>query len=113
MSHTWKTDTALLTATEEVELAKVIEAGRDAEARLDDGAERPGDGKLVRDGLRARKRFLESNVRLVLSVASKMKVPAHVDRQDVIQDGMLGLERAVTKFDWRRGYKFSTYATWW
>ena len=105
--------TALLSPTEEIELAQAIEAGNTARERIDAGAARVEDEALVEAGERARRRFIESNVRLVLSVASKTTAPNHVDRQDVIQDGMLGLERAVGKFDWRRGYKFSTYATWW
>ena len=52
-------------------------------------------------------------MRLVQSIANRFSVPVHLDREDIVQDGMLGLEKAVEKFDWRRGYKFSTYATWW
>ena len=113
MSYAQTPNAALLTASEEVELAKAIEAGSEAQDRIGQGEQRHGDDELVAEGLRARERFIEANVRLVLSVASKMKAPTHVDRQDVVQDGMLGLDRAVSKFDWRRGYKFSTYATWW
>ena len=50
---------------------------------------------------------------LVQSIANKFNVPMHLDRDDLVQDGMIGLDKAVEKFDWRRGYKFSTYATWW
>ena len=52
-------------------------------------------------------------MRLVQSIANRFSVPVHLDREDIVQDGMLGLEKAVEKFDWRRGYKFPTYATWW
>ncbi len=52
-------------------------------------------------------------MRLVQSIANRFSVPVHLDREDIVQDGMIGLEKAVEKFDWRRGYKFSTYATWW
>ena len=47
------------------------------------------------------------------SIANRFSVPVHLDRDDIVQDGIIGLEKAVEKFDWRRGYKFSTYATWW
>lgn len=57
--------------------------------------------------------FIEANLRLVQSIANKSSLPAHLDREDLVQDGMIGLDKAVQKFDWRRGYKFSTYATWW
>ncbi len=73
----------------------------------------PGDVELVEEGERARHHFIEANVRLVQSIANRFNVPAHLDRDDIVQDGMIGLERAVEKYDWRRGYKFSTYATWW
>ena len=65
------------------------------------------------EGERARHHFIEANVRLVQSIANRFSVPAHLDREDIVQDGMIGLEKAVEKYDWRRGYKFSTYATWW
>jgi RNA polymerase primary sigma factor len=77
------------------------------------GEARDGDAELIADGERARHHFIEANVRLVQSIANKFSVPVHLDRDDIVQDGMIGLEKAVTKFDWRRGYKFSTYATWW
>jgi RNA polymerase primary sigma factor len=73
----------------------------------------PGDHDTAIRGQRARRTFIESNIGLVLSIANKMRAPDHVDREDMIQDGMIGLERAVDKFEWRKGYKFSTYATWW
>ncbi len=103
----------LLTADEERALAREIEAGRAADDRLADGSSRPGDHQLADRGRRARRDFVEANLRLVVSVAQSMRAPAHVDREDMIQDGVLGLERAVDKFDWTKGYKFSTYATWW
>lgn len=114
MSYTAVTRHArLLTAADEVRLAKAIEAGAEAQERIRLGVAEKGDHRLVAAGSAAHTRFMEANLRLVLSQASKMRVPRHVDRQDVIQDGMVGLDRAVGKFDWRRGYKFSTYATWW
>ena len=113
MSYSTITTAPLLSAAEEVGLAQTIERGRDAASRIEAGRSHPEDQAAAAAGARARKRFIEANLRLVLSVASKTRIPASVDREDVIQDGMLGLDRAVTKFDWRRGYKFSTYATWW
>ncbi len=104
---------ALLTAADERMLAKAIEAGVAARARLDDGEGLDGDRRLVRVGEEARHHFIEANIRLVQSIANKFSVPVHLDRDDIVQDGMIGLEKAVEKFDWRRGYKFSTYATWW
>ncbi|MEM8619140.1 MAG: sigma-70 family RNA polymerase sigma factor [Actinomycetota bacterium] len=109
----WRQSHRLLTAVEERELAQRIEAGRDAQARVDDGCGRPGDDDVIGGAHRARHEFMECNVRLVQSVANGFHLPGHVDREDAVQDGMLGLERAVDRFDWRRGYKFSTYATWW
>ncbi len=103
----------LLTAAEERELAQAIEAGRAARERRDGGADEAGDDALIAGADRARNEFIECNIRLVQSVANGFHLPSHVDRQDAAQDGMLGLERAVERFDWRRGYKFSTYATWW
>jgi RNA polymerase primary sigma factor len=104
---------ALLTAADERWLAQAIEDGRAARLRLDSGTGRDGDVELVTEGQRARHHFIEANVRLVQSIANRFSVPAHLDRDDIVQDGMIGLEKAVEKFDWRRGYKFSTYATWW
>jgi RNA polymerase primary sigma factor len=104
---------ALLTAADERWLAQAIEAGRSARARVDAGDAIDGDAALVAEGERARHHFIEANVRLVQSIANRFSVPIHLDRDDIVQDGMIGLEKAVEKFDWRRGYKFSTYATWW
>ncbi len=104
---------ALLTADDERVLAKAIEAGRRAAQRVADGCADVGDEQLIIDGENARHHFIEANVRLVQSIANKFNVPMHLDRDDLVQDGMIGLDKAVDKFDWRRGYKFSTYATWW
>lgn len=113
MSYRTETLRPLLTAADEQRLGRIIEAGRKAVARKQHGFPEPGDDRLIRAGEAARSEFIEANVRLAINVASKMAAPGHIDRQDMIQDGMLGLERAVDKFDWRKGYKFSTYATWW
>ncbi|MGH8869470.1 MAG: sigma-70 family RNA polymerase sigma factor [Actinomycetes bacterium] len=112
----------LLTAEEEVDLSKRIEAGlyathllRRAEAgegELDDGAERAEMEALAEDGQAAKARMLRGNLRLVVSIATKLR-PRGVPFLDVVQEGNLGLIRAVEKFDYRKGYKFSTYATWW
>lgn len=104
---------ALLTAREERTLSKAIEAGRDAAQRIADGAAHDGDDELVVAAEAARHHFIEANIRLVQSIANRFSVPMHLDREDIVQDGMIGLDKAVEKFDWRRGYKFSTYATWW
>jgi RNA polymerase primary sigma factor len=109
--------TSLLTAEQEVDLAKRIEAGLFAEHKLDTepdlGEDFRRDLELVaEDGRRAKAHMLEANLRLVVSVAKK-----YTDRGlsllDVVQEGNLGLIRAVEKFDYSKGYKFSTYAMWW
>jgi RNA polymerase primary sigma factor len=110
----------LLTASEEVELAKRIEVGVFAARRLDDpdgelasaGVSRRELGWLVRDGDRARTRLIEANLRLVASVA-KRYAGRGMAFLDLVQEGNIGLLRAVEKFDYAKGYKFSTYATWW
>ncbi len=109
-------DHALLTAEDEVRLARAIERGRRAAVRLDhedlDEAERRRLLDLVEAGGEARALFISSNLRLVISIA-KRYTGRGLDLLDLIQEGNLGLIRAVEKFDWRKGFKFSTYATWW
>ena len=106
----------LLTAEDEVRLAQAMEAGVDARHRLDIGIKDPVERvrlqRVVRDGSRARHDFIEANLRLVVSNA-RLYAGAKVEMLDLIQEGNLGLIRAVEKFDWRKGFKFSTYATWW
>jgi RNA polymerase primary sigma factor len=109
--------TSLLTAEQEVDLAKRIEAGLFAEHKLDSepdlAAGYRSDLELVaEDGRRAKSHMLEANLRLVVSVAKKYS-DRGLSLLDVVQEGNLGLIRAVEKFDYTKGYKFSTYAMWW
>ena len=106
----------LLSPAEELELAKRLEAGRRAKVKLSDDGHNPEERErleeLVRRGDMAREHLIRANTRLVVSVAKKY-VGQGVPFLDLIQEGNLGLMRAVDKFDYRRGYKLSTYATWW
>lgn len=109
----------LLTPPEEVELAKAVQAGVAASEELQSGdALTPRRTRELRqaraDGEDARRRFVNANLRLVVSVArSARQGRSQNDLLEAIQEGNLGLMRAVEKFDWRKGYKFSTYAMWW
>jgi RNA polymerase primary sigma factor len=103
----------LLTAQEERELSQIIERGRDAQAKLDAGERSRDLRKAVRDAAAAKDRFIRANLRLVVSVARRYPMPPGMELLDLIQEGNLGLEHAVDKFDWRKGFKFSTYATFW
>jgi RNA polymerase primary sigma factor len=106
----------LLTPEEEVELARRIERGRAAERRLAQGGLSPEERRrleeIVADGRAAQEHLILANTRLVISVAKKY-AGRGLPLSDLIQEGNIGLIRAVKKFDWRRGHKFSTYATWW
>ncbi|NCP15599.1 sigma-70 family RNA polymerase sigma factor [bacterium] len=106
----------LLTATEEVQLAKRIELGRMARAELARGKVSPRRRmelrRMIEDGWAAREHLITANSRLVISVAKKY-MGRGVPFLDLIQEGNIGLIRATKKFDYRRGHKFSTYATWW
>ncbi|MCQ9349978.1 sigma-70 family RNA polymerase sigma factor [Corynebacterium sp. 5QC2CO] len=109
--------TALLSAEEEVELSKRIEAGVYAEHLLQTGAKMTRAKKrdvkiLAKEGKAARAHLLEANLRLVVSLA-KRYTNRGMPLLDLIQEGNLGLIRAMEKFDYTKGYKFSTYATWW
>ena len=107
----------LLSQEEEVELAQAVERGREATARLagdQRGLEPAEVARLTRDeraGQKAYERFVQANLRLVVSIAKRYQ--GDLPMLDLIQEGNIGLMHAVEKFDWRRGYKFSTYATWW
>ena len=109
--------TRLLTAVEEVDLAKRIEAGLFAEEKLASVDDLPAGlrtdlATIATEGRAAKDRLLEANLRLVVSIA-KRYTGRGMAFLDLIQEGNLGLIRAVEKFDYAKGYKFSTYATWW
>ncbi len=108
----------LLTAELEVEFAQKIEAGQTAFDRLETKQfkgkkEEIELRRLVRLGAHAKSDFLTANLRLVVANARRYANTSGIDFLDLIQEGNLGLIRAVEKFDWRKGFKFSTYATWW
>jgi RNA polymerase primary sigma factor len=108
---------ALLSAEQEVELAKRIEAGLFAEEKLAESGRMSADARIdlewiAEDGRRAKNHLLEANLRLVVSLAKRYTGRGMLFL-DLIQEGNLGLIRAVEKFDYTKGYKFSTYATWW
>jgi RNA polymerase sigma factor (sigma-70 family) len=108
----------LLTAADEITLAKAMEAGDKAAKRL---SSKKSLGRLeearlrrrVQEGRAAKDRFIAANLRLVVANARRYAGANGLDLLDLIQEGNLGLIRAVEKFDWRKGFKFSTYATWW
>lgn len=105
---------ALLTAEQEVSLAQRIERGKAAQEQLDsaDVIDRAALEAVIADGKLARQELIQANLRLVVSVAKKY-IGHQLSFLDLVQEGNLGLMRAVEKFDWRKGNRFSTYATWW
>ncbi len=103
----------LLTASEERELSQLIEKGREAQVLLDAGERGAELRRTVRKAAEAKDRFIRANLRLVVSIARRYPLPPSMELLDLVQEGNLGLEHAVDKFDWRKGFKFSTYATFW
>jgi len=112
-------DHDLLTAEDEVRLARAMERGKKAQRRLDatgptelSSYEHAELARAVHESDEAKAEFIRSNLRLVISIAKRYSGRG-LDLLDLVQEGNLGLIRAVEKFDWRKGFKFSTYATWW
>ena len=107
----------LLTKDDEIRLAQAIEAGNEAHTKLETTkkltpTQRRTLRRAIRQGEEAHRQFVNSNLRLVVSIAKKYQ-SSGLPLLDIVQEGNLGLIHAVDKFDWRKGFKFSTYATWW
>ncbi|HMX06423.1 MAG TPA: sigma-70 family RNA polymerase sigma factor [Microthrixaceae bacterium] len=104
---------ALLSAEEERELSRTIELGAEARRRKAAGERGRDLDKQIAAAAAAKDRFIRANLRLVVSIARRYPLPPGMELLDLVQEGNLGLEHAVDKFDWRKGFKFSTYATFW
>ncbi len=104
---------ALLTTEEERDLSRTIEKGIEARRRKAAGERGRDLDKQIAAAAAAKDRFIRANLRLVVSVARRYPLPPGMELLDLVQEGNLGLEHAVDKFDWRKGFKFSTYATFW
>ena len=106
----------LLTHEEEIALARQIEAGKVAKEKLASGVADPAEREALEEALRAgataRQRMIESNLRLVVSIARKY-IGSGLPFLDLVQEGNIGLQRGVDRYDWRKGFRFSTYAYWW
>src|SRR5262245_27061667 len=103
----------LLDAAKERELSQAVERGHEAQARLDAGERGAALKRAVRDGARTNDPSIRANLRLGVGIARRYPLPPGMDLLDLIQEGNLGLEHAVDKFDWRNGFNFSTHATFW
>jgi RNA polymerase primary sigma factor len=107
-------DIKLLTPNEEVELGRKMELGRRAQEELENGVERSEEhDRIIERALRAKNEMIKANLRLVLYIAKPYVGMSDLDLDDLFQEGVVGLMRAVNKYDHTLGYKFSTYATWW
>lgn len=105
--------TTRLTRQEEQELAELIVAGRQAAAQVAEHGSSPRLRRTIRRGQEAEGQFVVANLRLVLKIVNKLQGRVSMDKEDLVQEGNLGLIHAVEKFDWSRGIRFSTYASFW
>ena len=106
----------LLTAKEEIELSRLVQAGIALSEQRPDGPLDAAERRTIRHGVRASQKMMETNMRLVVSITRsfyRAAAAVGMDRDDLFSEGCIGLSRAVAKFDATKGFKFSTYATWW